>query len=660
VGPIHELSPEDVLRLGAAVHGACKQAELGMPPHGPRRLASSVSSLSYWLLHYLRDAVGTTAHQGGPTPRWAALFARAFRTIHEELLPLLRSPDPASFPTELVLPFRDLLCRIGAYDRKQLSFAMVDDTEFNFGVRSIADLLHGELSKVESSLALQRPAQAQRDVDASPGRIILLTQPSAESRDVLAATSLVHELGHAVDLGRGATHSILTSGGIVLPAGAGRDAYQVTYSWLLECVADLLAARLFGPCAVFALRRLSLLLQTLDEDSPSHPCTRTRLAFMLEHLATMHYLDEGSWQFADLLVSWQEQCLPAFSRVVPKPDLESARFALFGESTRRTVHAAVESLLGRAFFTCRQYNKRVPDMASALRSGVPGVVDAKMFASQQIVATVLNAVWEIAVLHQEQPLDFLHCDSDDSRVIAMGAVHGLALKSIEASYALRKWKGSATAPAPEPILPPDVPTSAVLSEEPIRARLGADLQIVPLLDRGQVSKCAVDLRLGSHFIVTKAGDVTHFSPSDIDEAEIHRLQEPVTKGLGSSFVLHPGRLVLGATLEYIALPKDLAALVLSRSGYGRLGLLVATAVFVHPNWRGCLTLELANYSEVPIELRCGEPVAQLVLLRAEKLASVPGASPRSGLCPIRPQFPRLASREESANLKQFADTLRGA
>ena len=55
---------------------------------------------------------------------------------------------------------------------------------------------------------------------------------------------------------------------------------------------------------------------------------------------------------------------------------------------------------------------------------------------------------------------------------------------------------------------------------------------------------------------------------------------------------HPGQFVLGATLEDLRFPKkDLAADVVGRSSWGRVGLLVATAVMVQPGYRGTLTLE---------------------------------------------------------------------
>src|SRR6185295_230400 len=82
---------------------------------------------------------------------------------------------------------------------------------------------------------------------------------------------------------------------------------------------------------------------------------------------------------------------------------------------------------------------------------------------------------------------------------------------------------------------------------------------------------------------------------------------------GSRFILHPRNFVLGVTLEWIRLPNDLAGYVIGRSSWGRRGLIIATAVGVHPGFTGCLTLELTNVGEIPIAIKPGMTICQLFL-----------------------------------------------
>jgi dCTP deaminase len=57
--------------------------------------------------------------------------------------------------------------------------------------------------------------------------------------------------------------------------------------------------------------------------------------------------------------------------------------------------------------------------------------------------------------------------------------------------------------------------------------------------------------------------------------------------------------------------QGLAAYVIGKSSWGRRGLIIATATGVHPGFKGCLTLELSNVGQLPIELKPGIEICQL-------------------------------------------------
>lgn len=126
--------------------------------------------------------------------------------------------------------------------------------------------------------------------------------------------------------------------------------------------------------------------------------------------------------------------------------------------------------------------------------------------------------------------------------------------------------------------------------------------------------------------------------------------------MGEDFALHPMAFVLAVTLEYIGLPPDLRASVLTRSGFGRLGLITATAVHVHPGWKGCLTLELVNFGDSPIILYPGLPVAQLVLEMADEDTATEGSSYQLA---TEPQYPNMWDDWAIPALRAFRDSFRG-
>lgn len=179
--------------------------------------------------------------------------------------------------------------------------------------------------------------------------------------------------------------------------------------------------------------------------------------------------------------------------------------------------------------------------------------------------------------------------------------------------------------------------AAVLSRESLLSRLKEDLVISPILETSQIGEGSVDISLGTRFITSRRSMMTKIDFPSLNRNQIYTLQESVVVPFGDEFTLHPNSFVLGCTFEFIALPLDVCGFVLSRSSYGRAGLLIATATFVHPGWRGCLTLELENLGEIPIILRPLSAVGQLVLLRAERLEKQPLAKS----IPVGPTFTTL-------------------
>jgi dCTP deaminase len=166
------------------------------------------------------------------------------------------------------------------------------------------------------------------------------------------------------------------------------------------------------------------------------------------------------------------------------------------------------------------------------------------------------------------------------------------------------------------------------------------LAITPLLSTSQVQSGSLDVRLGTDFILLKRSARGPIDP--LAGSEAGDFQERVRVDVGERMILHPNQLVLGATLEYLALPADLMAYVIGRSSWGRLGLMVATAIMVQPGYRGSLTLELANLADTPVYLYPGVRIAQLVLHTLESAAAPyaqPGAKYQG---PVGPEFSKLA------------------
>lgn len=163
----------------------------------------------------------------------------------------------------------------------------------------------------------------------------------------------------------------------------------------------------------------------------------------------------------------------------------------------------------------------------------------------------------------------------------------------------------------------------ILKAEEIAARLDEGqkpetkdpLVITPLPDLKQLEEegsAAVDLRLGTWFLTLREARMSHI-PLDDSGTRTAQLTETHYVPFGSEYYLHPRSFVLGVTLEWLRVPKNLAAFVVGKSTWGRRGLIIATAIGVHPGFKGCLTLELSNVGEIPIAIKPGTRVCQIFL-----------------------------------------------
>jgi dCTP deaminase len=140
--------------------------------------------------------------------------------------------------------------------------------------------------------------------------------------------------------------------------------------------------------------------------------------------------------------------------------------------------------------------------------------------------------------------------------------------------------------------------------------------ITPLIKpEEQFGPTSVDLRLGTDFQVMRRTNITHMDLMKDPEAlsrDIQRHMQHVKVKPTEPFILHPGEFALASTLEYVKVPLDLAARLEGRSTWGRLGLQIhATAGFVDPGFRGALTFELSNVSNIPLPLYPGVRISQI-------------------------------------------------
>lgn len=136
------------------------------------------------------------------------------------------------------------------------------------------------------------------------------------------------------------------------------------------------------------------------------------------------------------------------------------------------------------------------------------------------------------------------------------------------------------------------------------------LVIDPPPDDTSISRCAVDIRLGTSFASFRPlpEPDTLLDPSSITASD---LWHNVTLDLGQAFRLDPRSAVLAVTLESVGCPPDLAAFLFPRSDFGRIGV-IFQSVIVEPYFQGKLVMLIHNIGSVSVALNTGMKFAKLL------------------------------------------------
>jgi len=173
----------------------------------------------------------------------------------------------------------------------------------------------------------------------------------------------------------------------------------------------------------------------------------------------------------------------------------------------------------------------------------------------------------------------------------------------------------------------------ILSDREIMAAIGRraiSLVPCPALDSSRWTSTTIDLTLDAELRpwqeIIGAGETTTIDPAEEgfnSNALIDRHTKPLDCTRG--FIIKPGKLVLGWTVEKLKLPQQarIAARVEGKSSLARIGLGIhVTAPIIHPGFGfnelnpkypgSPIRLEIWNFGPLDIRLTRGMPICQLI------------------------------------------------
>lgn len=127
-----------------------------------------------------------------------------------------------------------------------------------------------------------------------------------------------------------------------------------------------------------------------------------------------------------------------------------------------------------------------------------------------------------------------------------------------------------------------------------------------------LSSFGYDIRCGNNFMLfsKKPGEVIdpkNFSKGLIDEYVVMD---------GDPFILPPHTFALTYSQETLNMPINVMAICIGKSTYARTGLIVNVTP-IEPAWRGQITIEISNTTDLPIYVYPNEGIAQLVFFRGD-------------------------------------------
>lgn len=126
-----------------------------------------------------------------------------------------------------------------------------------------------------------------------------------------------------------------------------------------------------------------------------------------------------------------------------------------------------------------------------------------------------------------------------------------------------------------------------------------------------VSAYGYDMRLADefHFPIATSDQV-------IDPKKKSSLKYEIVHA--DSVVIPAGGSVLGCSVEYFRIPRDVLAICFGKSTYARCGILPHITP-LEPEWEGLVTMKIFNVSPQPVRIHAKEGIAQVVFIGADEI-----------------------------------------
>ena len=129
-----------------------------------------------------------------------------------------------------------------------------------------------------------------------------------------------------------------------------------------------------------------------------------------------------------------------------------------------------------------------------------------------------------------------------------------------------------------------------------------------------LSSYGYDLRLADDFKVFKANLKGEVDPKVFDDRNFDTIKSDVC-------IIAPNSFVLGRSVEYFRIPRNVLTICVGKSSYARCGIIVNVTPF-EPEWEGYVTIEISNTSPRPAKIYANEGIAQIIFFEGDETCLV--------------------------------------
>ena len=128
-------------------------------------------------------------------------------------------------------------------------------------------------------------------------------------------------------------------------------------------------------------------------------------------------------------------------------------------------------------------------------------------------------------------------------------------------------------------------------------------------DPKRLNSYGYDLTLAEEFLIPR---------EDMENPVVDPFNPPeFEKRTASAFIIiPPNSFILGRSVERMKMPRDVTGICLGRSTYARAGV-ISHVTPLEAGWEGTVTIEISNTNRLPVKVRVGEGITQVLFFRGD-------------------------------------------